>query len=118
MNCRIDSNTVGHFFLSLRTKEKGRARNPKLGKFFDENGDVKSFTLTGGIDSISPVEGSNEGGTMITISGQGFHRTGDLTEVLVGGDPCEIKTIDPYQITCLTQKPSFDTRKKALTARV
>ena len=62
-------------------------------KFFDSRGNVRTITLAPAIHKIEPLEGSGEGGTRITITGRGFSRFGDETEVLIGGDPCEIKEL-------------------------
>ena len=76
-------------------------------KFFDSRGNVRSITLAPAIHKIEPLEGSGEGGTRITITGRGFSRFGDETEVLIGGDQCEIKELSSHQIICMTIKPSY-----------
>ena len=43
--------------------------------------------------------------------GRGFSRYGDETEVLIGGDPCEIINLSTTEIVCMTTKPSFEWKK-------
>ena len=100
VSCKLEPVNVGHYHLAFRTINSGRALLPQEAKFFDKNGIVKSFTATAGIDSIHPSSGSTEGGTLLTISGNGFYRHSDTTTVRVGGDVCNIvrvlNTLTPF----------------------
>ena len=51
--------------------------------------------------SISPSAGSTEGGTTVTLSGNGF-TDADGTTVLVDGATCAIDSITASQVTCTT----------------
>ena len=48
------------------------------------------------------ISGSETGGQFLTISGTGFDENPGQTKVFVGGKVCEIQTIDPTSLTCLT----------------
>jgi len=63
-----------------------------------------SITIASSIDSIEPALGSNQGGTLVTIRGKGFYKSSHPTEVLVGGDICQVKTISDDTIICETIK--------------
>ena len=54
------------------------------------------------ITSVTQSSGSTEGGTIITLSGNGF--TTNATSILLGGATCDIKTITPSQVTCKTRQ--------------
>ena len=48
------------------------------------------------------ISGSENGGQFLTISGTGFDENPGQTKVFVGGKVCEIQTIAPTILTCLT----------------
>lgn len=55
-------------------------------------GDV-SFTLLPAVYGVFPAAGSREGGTVITITGDGFADFGPFNEIFVGDIPCIPKTL-------------------------
>ena len=59
------------------------------------------------------ISGSETGGQFLTISGTGFDENPGQTKVFVGGKVCEIQTIDPTSLTCLTP-PNVGTLDKVL----
>lgn len=50
--------------------------------------------------SLQPSLGSIAGGTLLTITGNGF--APDKTSVMLGPYPCSIMTLTPAMVTCLT----------------
>ena len=72
------------------------------------NGD--KFTYGIFIDSISPVNGSKEGGSILTITGANFSSKTNETQVLIGNnqDYCVVQTASPTQLTCKTNKPKTE----------
>ncbi|XP_069478236.1 fibrocystin-L-like [Ambystoma mexicanum] len=52
------------------------------------------------ITGVSPSEGSVEGGTILTVTGNFFDQTDSPALVLVGGQTCEILNITNSAITC------------------
>ena len=61
---------------------------------------VKKFKIIGSavISSLSPVEGSLAGKTMVTIEGNGF--VSDKTLVTIEGKDCVVKTVNLSSLTC------------------
>ena len=106
--CRFDNSRVGHFHFAFKTHSMGRASLPWDAEYFDANGNTVSITLAPGIHTISPYIGSSEGGTLMTIRGQGFYQSTHVTEVSIGGDTCIIEAIDDTTIICRTSKPTYD----------
>ncbi|XP_053349466.1 PKHD1 like 1, tandem duplicate 1 [Clarias gariepinus] len=62
------------------------------------SGNVKLTSLA--LASLQPSSGSLAGGTLLTITGNGFV-TGN-TSVMLGSYPCTIVTLTPAMVTCLT----------------
>lgn len=56
------------------------------------------------LDSVAPVIGSAVGGTLLTISGNGFDPSA-ADVVLVGGKPCDVVSATYKQLLCLTPSP-------------
>eukprot|EP01046_Picozoa_sp_COSAG06_P000498 COSAG06_NODE_14_length_35011_cov_20.984132_1_plen_3931_part_10 len=51
-----------------------------------------TFTMNLAVASITPTTGSLKGGTIITITGEGFARFGPYNKIEIGGVPCIPKT--------------------------
>ena len=60
------------------------------------------------IHSVSPHEGSTEGGTLVTVSGSGFGTNVSDIEVDVDGIPCHVMTHNMTHIQCWTGRPRDD----------
>ena len=58
-----------------------------------------SFTLLLTVQSVSPKTGSMMGGSILTITGDGFSPNPDVT---IGGTPCQILSSSYTQIKCQT----------------
>ena len=50
--------------------------------------------------SISPDVGSVEGGQTVTVTGRGFLKS--HTSVEIGGVPCEVQSVSPTEVVCVT----------------
>ena len=61
--------------------------------------------------SISPVEGSLAGGTLLTITGTGLQGINADPAVLIGGKVCQVQDVTPTSVTCLT--PASDSATAA-----
>lgn len=68
-----------------------------------ENSLDASFTLLPTVQSVSPQTGSMMGGSILTISGDGFSPNPD---VKIGGAPCQILSSSYTQIKCQTAATS------------
>ncbi|EAR93844.2 IPT/TIG domain protein (macronuclear) [Tetrahymena thermophila SB210] len=55
------------------------------------------------IDSISPNQGSNQGGVLLTINGSNFSYYSSLMQVFIGNIQCTVLTSTDTQIQCVTQ---------------
>ena len=53
--------------------------------------------------SVSPTSGSTEGGTTVTMEGNGFTNPEEIT-VLIGGSECYIEELTPSQVICTTSE--------------
>lgn len=60
-----------------------------------------NVTIVQSISGISPSSGSQAGGTLLVISGNGFNAFGNDT-VTVGGEPCAIQSTTLSSVTCIT----------------
>lgn len=65
------------------------------------NGYLYSISLTAVINNIAPSSGPANGGTIVTISGENFINTTDIT-VSIGGANCNILSVTDTSINCLT----------------
>lgn len=65
------------------------------------------------VRGLTPSVGSVEGGTLLTISGNGFHIEG--TVVLVGGESCPIESINLDEVVCTA--PAHSAGEVAVTVR-
>ena len=54
------------------------------------------------VSSMSPMEGSLGGGTLLTIVGTGLQGLYSDPAVLLGGKTCEIQSVSSTEVTCLT----------------
>ena len=58
-------------------------------------------TVSLSIASISPASGSQAGGALITIAGNGFAAAGTANVVTIGGAPCAVVSSSLSAVTCL-----------------
>jgi hypothetical protein len=52
------------------------------------------------VNNVYPLDGSIQGGTNLTIIGEGFGTNASLSSVSVGGVSCPVDTITDTQIKC------------------
>ena len=60
------------------------------------------ITSSAVLASVTPSSGSTEGGTIITLSGNGF--TTNLTSILLDGATCGIEILTPSEVKCKTRQ--------------
>ena len=63
---------------------------------------LSDITSSAVLASVAPSSGSTEGGTIITLSGNGF--TTNLTSILLDGTTCDIETLTPSEVKCKTRQ--------------
>ncbi|XP_066271168.1 fibrocystin-L-like [Branchiostoma lanceolatum] len=73
------------------------------------------FVLLSAVMSVSPQQGSTEGGTTVTISGSGFTAGADGIRVMIGSSGCDIESVSYNEIVCTTQAASALTRDVVVT---
>lgn len=54
------------------------------------------------VESIEPTSGSPYGGQSVTVTGTGFGSLSN-TRVEIGGNPCDVKSIEPTEVICTTR---------------
>ncbi|XP_033757813.1 fibrocystin-L-like [Pecten maximus] len=89
IKCTISAIPVGSQSVVVDIAQKGRAKY-----------DSSPVTVTGQavITSVSPAAGSTNGGTKVTVVGNGFENTG--TTVTVDGTDCPVASVTLSQIIC------------------
>ncbi|XP_035685638.1 fibrocystin-L-like [Branchiostoma floridae] len=107
----LDNMPVGSFHpVSVNIKNRGYARMAT-----PEGEESRMFALLPEVTSVSPEQGSTEGGTQLTIRGSGFVSSMDSTTVTVGTVPCDIQSFSYTEIICITQAASERTRDVTVT---
>ncbi|CAH1247131.1 PKHD1L1 [Branchiostoma lanceolatum] len=91
--------------VSLDVKNRGEALMAAEG----------TFALLPIVTSLSPQQGSTEGGTTVTISGSGFTAETDGTAVMIGSSGCDVESVSYNEIVCTTQAASALTRDVVVT---
>ncbi|XP_067950539.1 fibrocystin-L-like [Watersipora subatra] len=103
-NCVVDSSTDTQIVCDL---EAGAIATHTVDVFVNSLGKADSSVTfdynAGSVDSVSPSEGSEAGGTYITLTGSGFASWATVT---VAGVSCEVMSITPSQIVCETASGS------------
>lgn len=92
--CSIGTVVAGSHGISVRIDPKGYAMLD-----VDAAQAIVSLAL---VSDISPTEGSEYGGTEVTISGNGFDPSPGQTTVLIGGNKCVISKVTNSKIICTT----------------
>ena len=62
----------------------------------------KTVTYVLGVNCIKPLQGSVMGGTILTVSGEGFSSAMYDNQIKVGGKVCEVISASNTEIKCLT----------------
>ncbi|XP_069115224.1 fibrocystin-L-like [Argopecten irradians] len=111
ITCRLDSSSnppVGvQQSLGVRVGNLGNARIAIDGQI------TRTFAAIPVVSSYSPVLGSMEGSTSLTIAGAGFQGAAPNVDVTVtiGGYPCSISSLSYTTIVCSTPKSITDGAK-------
>jgi hypothetical protein len=96
LQCRVGPLIAGVHGISLIVRPSG---NAVFG--IDAVKSVSSLALVSG---ISPIEGSLYGGTIVTITGNGFDSRPGQTTVRIGLYECAVQQVTNNKITCITSK--------------
>ena len=90
--CIAPDNAAGMFPVSVHVRGIGTTRN-------EVNSSLTYILL---IFDLKPNCGSFLGGTLVTITGEGFGENGTLLDVTMGGHRCNVKTCSDKVLTCVT----------------
>lgn len=71
------------------------------------------FKVIADVESIDSSTGSAEGGSLLTITGNGFLTDTSKIEATVNGNACEIESASLHEITCRTSKNEASTFSSA-----
>ena len=93
---------VGNYNFKFATDEDGYSASTR-NAFLGSDGNLYNIQVRPQIDSISPAEGANAGGTKITVAGQNLQ---GVTDIRVGGVKCSHVTpsADGLTATCITEE--------------
>ncbi|XP_043861087.1 fibrocystin [Dromiciops gliroides] len=100
LQCRLEGHYIGSQNVSFSIFNKGKSIVHKDAWLISAKQDLFLYQTYSEIMSVFPVTGSLGGGTGITITGDFFDCSAQVT---VAGIPCEIKYISPRKIECTTR---------------
>nr|XP_047143668.1 fibrocystin-L-like isoform X2 [Hydra vulgaris] len=101
--CAPKLKTVGSWKASfIISNAAGRSTREKSSIMVDQNENIYNYQTFAEIESISPRNGSVEGGTVITITGRFFGNNQDNVKVKVHGVDCAVTSVVETQINCIT----------------
>jgi hypothetical protein len=110
IRCRLSAHTAGSYPISMTTS-KGNISKATETSRLSNGGRAHEFQIYGDVQSVSPSLGGLNGGTRLTITGQGFSDLLSDNIVIVGEHPCAVITSTPTKITCETSaRKSFTNR--------
>ncbi|XP_039709652.1 fibrocystin-L isoform X1 [Pteropus medius] len=93
IKCQILKGSAGRLPVAVSVDDVGLAQNVEDEIFY--------FVYQNQISHIRPASGSLAGGTLLTLSGFGFHEN---SKILVGNETCSMIDGDLNKITCRTPK--------------
>ncbi|XP_054766411.2 fibrocystin-L-like [Lytechinus pictus] len=105
VECDIGAVPVGTQDVLINVAGKGLA-------LFDSGNDTVESEAN--IFSVSPSEGSTQGGQLVNISGNGF--VNGATEVTIDGSSCDIQSISLSEIHCISPANSAGTYDLVVTS--
>ncbi|KAM9050154.1 fibrocystin-L [Megaptera novaeangliae] len=103
MICKTTGTYIGHHNVSfILDSDYGRSLPQKMAYFVSSLNKISMFQTYAEVTTISPSQGSIQGGTMLTISGRFFDQTDFPVRVFVGGQACDILNVTENSICCKT----------------
>jgi hypothetical protein len=101
IRCRLSAHTAGSYPISM-TMTKGNVSKGAETSRLSNVGHTHEFQIYGDVQSVSPSQGGQNGGTRLTITGQGFSDLHADNVVMVGEQPCTVVSSAPTKIVCET----------------
>lgn len=94
ITCTLPRNPPEQAKVVLDTQQNGRASH---------NGSEVSYSYVLTVTNVSPKRGSLNGGTDVTITGEGFHSNTSRNAVVLGETPCVVFESTASEIKCKTE---------------
>ncbi|XP_016286616.2 fibrocystin isoform X1 [Monodelphis domestica] len=107
LQCRVEGHYIGSQNVSFSVFNKGKSTVHKDAWLISAKQELFLYQTYSEIWSVFPVSGSLGGGTDITITGDFFDYSAQVT---IAGIPCRIKYISPRKIECTTRPLKQDTK--------
>jgi hypothetical protein len=92
-----------------------------MGAYAASTGSYFQFSYEFKMTGVSPLTGSTEGGTILTITGVNFATVINQMQVFIGSksEVCDVLTTTTTQLTCRTRKTTYTTKQVvSLTQRL
>ena len=104
VTCKTSGTFVGPLNGTLLVAERGQSIINREAFSVNSKGQAFFYHVMPDITSVSPSIGSV--GTYINIKGMGFDGFQDNTKVLLNNEPCDVVSIDSYEIVCKSPNDS------------
>ncbi|XP_031997014.1 fibrocystin [Hylobates moloch] len=107
LQCHVEGDYIGSQNVSFSVFNKGKSMVHKKAWLISAKQDLFLYQTHSEILSVFPETGSLGGRTDITITGDFFDNSAQVT---VAGIPCDIRHVSPRKIECTTRAPGKDAR--------
>ncbi|XP_009449721.4 fibrocystin isoform X5 [Pan troglodytes] len=107
LQCRVEGDYIGSQNVSFSVFNKGKSMVHKKAWLISAKQDLFLYQTHSEILSVFPETGSLGGRTDITITGDFFDNSAQVT---IAGIPCDIRHVSPRKIECTTRAPGKDVR--------
>lgn len=95
LDCQVSHAPAGTYEVKVIIRSLG------IAKVNESNPPIVTYIAH--IDGVYPTNGSVSGGTLITVTGSGFHQNFTENQVVVAGQSCDIVFAQPWEIVCRTR---------------
>ncbi|XP_073938075.1 fibrocystin isoform X2 [Castor canadensis] len=110
LQCRVEGSYIGSQNVSFSVFNKGRSMVHKKAWLISAKQELFLYQTHSEILSVFPETGSLGGRTDITITGDFFDNSAQVT---IAGIPCDIRHVSPRKIECTTRAPGKGARLTA-----
>uniref|UniRef100_A0A2K6GL63 Fibrocystin n=1 Tax=Propithecus coquereli TaxID=379532 RepID=A0A2K6GL63_PROCO len=110
LQCRVEGDYIGSQNVSFSVFNKGKSMVDKSAWLISAKQELFLYQTHSEVLSVFPETGSLGGGTDITITGDFFDTSAQVT---IAGIPCDIRHVSPRKIECTTRAPGKDVRLTA-----
>ncbi|KAG3289625.1 PKHD1, fibrocystin/polyductin [Ictidomys tridecemlineatus] len=110
LQCRVEGDYIGSQNVSFSVFNKGKSMVHKSAWLISAKQELFLYQTHSEILSVFPETGSHGGRTDITITGDFFDNSAQVT---IAGIPCDIRHVSPRKIECTTQAPGKGARLTA-----